>query len=167
MPSNAAYLLYGKIPIPSWEIMYPGTETCIRNKASFGSGPQCHPTPHAPSPYLRAVATLRRARGAQLYINWWYLGRGALLKRATSSPLSRLTGIYATRAKRDSPPEWPSAHQGLRSMRVYVVRGRGAEPEGAGAWIRFTKSQSCRHSILENTARTARIFRVLYVCCPS
>jgi hypothetical protein len=44
MPSNAAYLLYGKIPIPTWEIMYPETETCIRSKASFGSGPQSHPT---------------------------------------------------------------------------------------------------------------------------
>jgi hypothetical protein len=63
------------------------------------------------------------------------IGRGgSLLKRATSSPLSHLTGIYATRAKRDPPPECPSAHQGLRSMRVYVVRGRGVEPEGAGAW---------------------------------
>jgi hypothetical protein len=53
MPSNAAYLLYGKIPIPGWEIMYPETETSVRNKASFGSGPQCYPT-RAPSPYLRA-----------------------------------------------------------------------------------------------------------------
>jgi hypothetical protein len=37
MPSNAAYLLYGKIPVLGWEILYPKTEACIRNQASFGS----------------------------------------------------------------------------------------------------------------------------------
>jgi hypothetical protein len=54
--------------------MYPRTEACIRNKASFDSGPQCH-SPRTPAPALRLMfphaqsqlkrSTLRVNRGAR------------------------------------------------------------------------------------------------------
>jgi hypothetical protein len=40
MTSKAAYLLYGKMPIIGWEIMYPRTETRIRTKPVL-AGAEC------------------------------------------------------------------------------------------------------------------------------
>src|SRR5712671_6433545 len=103
---------------------YPAGKSCIpeqkhvfetiRIKASFGSGSQSDPTRHAPSPYLRAVATTprwRRSIAHKLVVLW----QGCTFEtRYLLSPLS-FAGYISHEGKTRPPPECPSAHQGLRS----------------------------------------------------